>query len=114
MAVVIISGALANKPLNGGNAWSRLSWAQGFEKLGFKVYFVEQIARDNCVDAAGAVSPFNSCINLAYFKATMAQFGLSQNCALIYRMERKFMGSHSLAWVNSRARPVCFSTSAGI
>ncbi len=26
MKLVVVSGALANKPFNGGNAWSRLSW----------------------------------------------------------------------------------------
>ena len=43
MAIAIVSGALANKHLNGGNAWSRLSWALGLERLGYRVYLVEQI-----------------------------------------------------------------------
>jgi hypothetical protein len=85
MASVIISGALANKPFNGGNAWSRLSWALGFKRLGFEVCFVEQIGRDACVDADGAVCPFGKSVNLVYFRETMAQFGLSHTSALIYR-----------------------------
>jgi len=36
MATAIFSGALANKPLNGGNAWSRLSWLLGFKRLDSK------------------------------------------------------------------------------
>jgi hypothetical protein len=85
MALVILSGALANKPFNGGNAWSRLSWALGFKHLGFDVCFIEQIGHDACIDSTGRVCPFNKSVNLAYFQETMAQFGLSQACALIYR-----------------------------
>jgi hypothetical protein len=39
----IVSGALAVKPGNGGNAWSRLSWTEGLRRLGTEVCFVEQI-----------------------------------------------------------------------
>jgi hypothetical protein len=46
MTTVLVSGAIANKYLNGGEAWVRLSWALGLRKLGFRVYFVEQIGRD--------------------------------------------------------------------
>jgi hypothetical protein len=85
MALVIISGALANKPRNGGNAWSRLSWVLGFKRLGFEVCFIEQLGRDGCVDAAGAPSEFDRSANLAFFDEVMAQFGLSQSSSLIYR-----------------------------
>ena len=44
MKTVIVAGALANKPLNGGEAWVRLSWARGMQRMGFRVLFVEQIA----------------------------------------------------------------------
>lgn len=84
MKTVLFSGALANKPFNGGNAWSRLSWILGFKKLGFEVYFFEQIGREACVDGTGAVSSFASSVNLAYFQSIMSQFGLSQCSALIY------------------------------
>ena len=53
MSVILVSGALANKPHNGGAAWTRLSWALGLKALGFEVAFVEQIRRDRCVDAVG-------------------------------------------------------------
>jgi len=51
VASVIVSGAIANKHLHGGEAWVRLSWALGFKRLGFQVYFVEQIGRETRVDA---------------------------------------------------------------
>ena len=68
MATIMVSGALANKYLNGGEAWVRLSWVLGLKKLGFKVFFVEQISRRNCVDVAGAMTSFEKCVNLAYLK----------------------------------------------
>ena len=34
MSVVIVAGALANKPRNGGGAWERFSWATGLKRLG--------------------------------------------------------------------------------
>ena len=42
MTLVVVSGALAAKPGNGGNAWSRLSFLLGFRNLGFDVVFAER------------------------------------------------------------------------
>ncbi len=92
MPLVIVSGALANKPFNGGNACSRLGWLLGFQKLGFEICFLEQIARDSCVDASGAPCPFRDSVNLSYFKAVMAQFGVSQSSALLYRHGEEIHG----------------------
>ena len=65
MAVVLVSGALANKLHNGGAAWTRLSWALGLKALGFEVAFVEQIRADCCVDASGRPCTFEESANLA-------------------------------------------------
>jgi hypothetical protein len=83
MRTAFLSGALANKPFNGGNAWSRLSWLLGFKRLGFEVWFVEQINRDCCVDACRTVTDFANSVNAAYFKAVMKQFGLERSSSLI-------------------------------
>jgi len=83
MADIIVSGALANKPFNGGNAWSRLGWVLGFKRLGFDVFFVEQISRAQCVDRHGANTTFADSVNLAYFRSTLDEFGLSNAAALI-------------------------------
>ncbi len=84
MTTVVVSSVIANKPLNGGNAWAVLSWVMGLQKLGVGVYFVEQIGRESCVDATGAVTAFEDCINLTYFKQATEQFGLAGAAALIY------------------------------
>ncbi len=92
MKTIIVSGALANKPFNGGNAWSRLNWILGLKKLGFEVCFVEQISRSNCVNAAGALADFADSVNLAYFRAVLDRFGLSHASALIYEDGKKVYG----------------------
>jgi hypothetical protein len=81
---IIVSGAIANKPFKGGEAWVRLSWTLGLKKLGFDVYFVEQIDQGSCVDSNGAVVAFEHCVGLSYFKQITAEFGLSDTAALIY------------------------------
>src|SRR3954454_18658050 len=50
MARILVSGAIANKPLSGGEAWVRMSWLRGLRRLGHEVCFVEQI---ESADAAG-------------------------------------------------------------
>lgn len=92
MKSVIVGGALANKLHNGGEAWVRLSWILGFRKLGYRVCFVEQIARNTCVDAAGSVAPFDECANLEYFRRVTEQFGLAGDAALIYQGGEQIYG----------------------
>jgi hypothetical protein len=40
---VIVAGALASKPRNGGEAWVRMSYVLGLRRLGHQVAFVEQL-----------------------------------------------------------------------
>jgi hypothetical protein len=82
MAVVLVSGALANKLHKGGATWTRLSWALGFKALGFEVAFVEQIRADCCVDASGRPCTFDESANREYFRDVIEQFGLSDMATL--------------------------------
>jgi hypothetical protein len=82
MAVVLVSGALANKLHNGGAAWTRLSWALGLKALGLEVAFVEQIRADCCVDASGRPCTFEESANREYFREVTEQFGLSDLATL--------------------------------
>ncbi len=81
--IAIVSGALANKPGNGGNAWTRLSWLVGLRRLGFDVYFVEQISSGACVDRSGQPAPFDTSENLAFFRSTMRAFDLDRSSTLL-------------------------------
>lgn len=80
---VIVAGALANKPFNGGEAWVRLSWIRGLETLGAEVHFIEQLARDACTDPAGRPAPFRSSCNRDWFRAVTRQFGLEDRSSLL-------------------------------
>jgi len=84
MRIAIVSGALANKPASGGNAWTRLQWVLGLRRLGFQVYFVEQIARETCVDRHGQNVNFEDSRNCEYFRQICRRFGLSETASLVY------------------------------
>jgi hypothetical protein len=83
MPTIVVSGAIANKHGNGGEAWVRLNWVLGFQQLGFDVYFVEQINAGSCVDVAGVKTGFEDSENLSFFKHVTEQFGIADKAALI-------------------------------
>lgn len=83
MATAIVSGALANKPFNGGEAWVRLAWVLGLRRLGLDVYFAEQIESDTCVDDSGRPAAFAASANRAYFDSVVRDFGLEARAGLI-------------------------------
>ena len=83
MTHFIVAGALANKPLNGGEAWVRLTWALGLQRLGFNVHFVEQLPADHCVDTGGRPAPPQTSANLAWFERVTRDFGLQDKATLL-------------------------------
>ena len=92
MATVLVGGAVANKLHNGGEAWVRLSWIRGLQKLGLDVWFVEQIDSATCVDASGEPAPFAESENRRYFDAVMDEFGLTGRASLLYEDAREASG----------------------
>ena len=52
MSAVVVAGALASKPDNGGEAWVRLTWVLGLAELGLEVRLVE--SADVAPDSAAA------------------------------------------------------------
>jgi hypothetical protein len=80
---VVVAGAIANKLHKGGEAWVRLSYVRGFQRLGFRVLFVEQISPKHCVDSEGGPTDFWASANLQYFRHTMNEFGLLEDSSLI-------------------------------
>ena len=69
--LLIVSGALANKAGQGGEAWVRLNWVLGFQALGWRVLFLEQLA-----------GPPDSAA-VEYFRGVTARFGLAGSSALL-------------------------------
>jgi hypothetical protein len=95
MPAVMVGGAVANKYLNGGEAWVRLSWVLGLQRLGFDVTFVEQIAAASCIGPDGEQAEFEQSANRAYFDSVMQRFGLSGCSALVLEGGERTSG---LAW----------------
>src|SRR5262245_55660610 len=83
MALVIVSGALADTVRNGGGAWERMSWVTGLRQLGCDVYFVEQIAPQSCFDALGVAMSFADSVNLEWFRAVTEWFEIAERAALV-------------------------------
>lgn len=81
--LAIVAGAIANKPLNGGEAWVRLNWLQGLRRLGFDAYFVEQLAAGACLDDAGAPCAAAVSVNRRHLEAVMTEHGLDDRWALL-------------------------------
>lgn len=80
MTTVVVAGALANKPHNGGEAWVRLSWVRSLEALGFQVLLVEQIGPHTL---SGSDGEPNGSPNVAYFDRVIEAFGLKGRAALM-------------------------------
>lgn len=68
MTRAIVAGALANKPGNGGAAWTRMSWAVGLRRLGFDVTFVEELAPGW---SPGSVAFFDAVVEAFALDATL-------------------------------------------
>lgn len=76
MSVVVVSGAIANKPGSAGEAWVRMSWVRGLQELGIDVRFVEELAADH-------PDPHS----VAWFEDVVERFGMSEAATLLHRGE---------------------------
>ena len=89
---ILVSGAMANKHRNGGEAWVRLNWLLGLRRLGCRVHFVEHIDAATCVDAAGAPARVEESANLRYFQDVMHRFDLENSATLLTDEHRAVCG----------------------
>lgn len=83
MTVAVVAGALANKAGNAGEAWVRMSWAEGLRRMGFEVLFVEEIDPRTCTDESGAPVAPEFSRQRAWFDAVTADFGFTGSAALV-------------------------------
>jgi hypothetical protein len=70
---VVVAGALANKPGQSGEAWVKLSWIRGLQRLGIDVWFVEQLADSMAQDDRAP----------AWFRSVTERFELADSAALL-------------------------------
>ncbi|HVD41649.1 MAG TPA: hypothetical protein VNC16_11700 [Solirubrobacterales bacterium] len=79
MALALIAGALANKPGSGGEAWVRLSWVLGLQRLGWQVHLVERLSGE---DTAAR----------CYFEEVVGRSGLEGRASLLDAEGRALYG----------------------
>lgn len=70
LTTVVVAGAIANKANSGGEAWVRLSWVRGLQRLGLDVRFVEELQSAAAADTA-------------YFGAVVERFDLGRIATLL-------------------------------
>jgi len=92
MKSAVVSGALANKPLNGGEAWVRLTWVLGLKRLGLDVTFVEEISPAACVDPRGELCGFEASVNRGFFEQVVTQFGIAGDACLVDQTTKQTSG----------------------
>lgn len=80
---IIVAGAVANKLASGGEAWVRMSWVKGFQRLGFDVEFVEEIASPLCVEVYGEPALAEESANRRYFDRVCELFDLNGRATLV-------------------------------
>jgi hypothetical protein len=83
VSTILVSGAIANKPLNGGEAWVRMSWVRGLQHLGYDVCLVEQIDSAQCVDSDGRSVSFERSANRRTFESVVESLAPGCPAALL-------------------------------
>lgn len=83
MPTILVSGAIANKPFSGGEAWVRMSWVRGLRRLGYDVCLVEQIDSSQCVDSEDRAVPLERSVNASTFESAVASLAPGCPAALI-------------------------------
>ena len=81
---IIIGAVLSIPPFSPGMAWNWLQHVIGFQKLGHKVYFFEEVKPEWCVDRYGRRCEFMDSANRVCFQGTMEQFGLLAQASQIF------------------------------
>src|SRR5512146_2397010 len=70
--VIVVAGAVAQKPRQAGHAWQFLQYLLGFRRLGWDVLFVDRLDGETRVQA-----------NIDWFAHVMRAAGLADSCALL-------------------------------
>jgi hypothetical protein len=89
---IVIAGAIAQKPGQGGHAWALLQWALGLQRLGFEVLWIDRLDAGHCHDAAGGPVQAEQSVQVEWFDGLMREFGVADRSALLVDGERRSLG----------------------
>ena len=89
--VVVVAGAIAQRPGHAGHAWVFLQYLLGLRRLGYDVLFVDRLSRDMLGAREGwPPSPRDPAV--AWLRDTMEAHGLGDSYALLLDGERETIG----------------------
>jgi hypothetical protein len=81
---ILFSGSMAGHAVGyGGNTWAFLQWILGFRRLGFDVYYVEELPGTDLVDEDFKPAPFAKSANAQSFRRLIERFELGDRAALL-------------------------------
>ena len=81
---ILFSGSIAGHPVGyGGNIWAFLQWVLGFRRLGFDVFYVEELRAKDLMDEDLKPAPFLESANARSFRGLIDRFGLGDRAALL-------------------------------
>jgi len=89
---ILIAGAMAQVPRNGGLTWLYLQFLLGFRRLGWDALFIDRLEPEMCIDGAGKATTLEASLNLPYFLSVMRRFGLQDSFALIFNRAELVIG----------------------
>lgn len=90
--LIVIGGAMAQQPRQGGLTWFFLQLLLGFRRLGWDVLLLDRLEPAMCVDASGRPCEFERSENLSYFTGVMERFSLSENFSLDFNHGQRVIG----------------------
>jgi hypothetical protein len=81
---VLFSGSIAGHTIGyGGNTWAFLQWVLGFRRLGFEVYYVEELRAQDLTEHDLTRVPLMESASAGYFRQVTERFGLGDRAALL-------------------------------
>ena len=81
---ILFSGSIAGHPVGyGGNVWAFLQWVLGFRRLGFDVFYVEELRAKDLMDEDLKPAPFLESAHARSFRRLIDRFGLGDRAALL-------------------------------
>ena len=80
---IVVGGAIAQKPHRGGHTWVFLQYLLGFRRLGWEVFFLDQLEPTMCVDANGLPCAAEASVNAQYMRDVMERIGAHDSYAIV-------------------------------
>lgn len=81
---ILLSGSIAGHPVGyGGNVWAFLQWVLGFRRLGFDVFYVEELKSTQLMTEGLKPASFSESANARLFRRLIDRFQLGDRAALL-------------------------------